>query len=501
MISRRPARRDPGAWVGGLVPRGRSVPRWVGRPTRPAPRHVPTTPRIVRHRRRRDATVDKSRSAAGRGAGLRTRIARMTRRTGHLRGRRGRSRGAIGGPVRGRCRPRRRRGPFARPPLLPCRHTRRIDPEPARRRRGGRPLGPWLTTGGRRRPVRARTPVGRIPSARARRPILPRPLVNRCRPIRRPIGRGLGPVPPRPLVGRCPRTILASRLPLGRDRRPVLTRRLTLHTPNLTGGRRPILRIPNLTGGWSPSLNPPRRLCGRRLVVPTPAATDRRSLASHRPRRCRGGRRRRRPGLGAPNYRRRFPRRRLLPGSGGRRFRPRPARIPSRALPASTGPLHRGRRLLRIRGRRTRVGAPLRTAKRRVATRCRPGLGAGLESGRWPRLHPERGDQPVHRSRTRLVGRLVRGGAELGTRLRNVRRTGLRGVRPGGFGGLWWETPEPVGGVGRSVHASSLVRPPGRASGPAYRGRRASATALVHNLRAYGPEPGVAKIRRCLPTW
>ena len=357
MASRRPARRDPGARVGGLVSRGRSVPRWVGRPARPAPRHVPTTPRIVRDRRR-DATIDKAGSATGCGGGLRiprphvrrrsgrhrtaarlhrrwgwcrpdpgvhrrshryrpepgvhrraprprrrdlapgravpvpgslrTRVAGMTRRTGHLRGCRGRSRGAIGGPVRGPCRPRRRRGPLPRPPLLSCRHTRRIGPEPARRRRGGRPPGPWLTTGGRRRPVRGRSPLGRVPSARGRRPILPRPLVNRRRLVRRPIGRGLGPVPWRPLLGRCPRTILASRLLLGRDRGPVLTRRPALHTPNLTGGRRPILRSPILTGGWSSSLNPPRRLCWRRLALRGPRSGSGCRLLLDAPSRFRG---------------------------------------------------------------------------------------------------------------------------------------------------------------------------------------------------------------------
>jgi hypothetical protein len=205
------------------------------------------------------------------------------------------------------------------------------------------------------------------------------------------------------------------------------------------------------------------------------------------------GRRRRRPGLGAPDSRRRFPRRRLLPGSGGRRFRVRPAIVPRRALPASTGPLHRGRRLLRVHGRRTRVGAGrrLRTARRRGATRRRAGLRDRMESGRWRRLHPERGDQPVHRSRTRLVGRLVRGGADLGTRLRNVRRTGLRGVWPGRFGGLGWETPGPVGGVGRSVHASSLVRPP-----DGHRGQPIGAGGLPRqpSSQPAGVRPGT---RRC----
>ena len=213
----------------------------------------------------------------------------------------------------------------------------------------------------------------------------------------------------------------------------------------------------------------PGRFRGRRLVLRGPAAGLGRHLGLGRPRA--GRRRRRQSGLGIPNLRLRFLRLRLLgrpllrlrllgrglvPWSRGRPLGRRPVVVPGRVLPTSTGPLHRGRRPLR----------------RRL------GLRARLELRRPPRLEPERRDQPAHRSRSRLVGLLVRAGADLSTRLRNVRRTGRRRVRPGGFGGLWWEMPGPVGGVGRSVHASSLVRPPGRASGPAYRGRRPSATAL-----------------------
>jgi hypothetical protein len=64
-------------------------------------------------------------------------------------------------------------------------------------------------------------------------------------------------------------------------------------------------------------------------------------------------------------------------------------------------------------------------------------------------------------------------------------RTGVRCagprrcVRSGWFSRfwpVWFETPWPGGGIGRLVHASSLVRPPGRALGPAYRGGDASAT-------------------------
>ena len=63
----------------------------------------------------------------------------------------------------------------------------------------------------------------------------------------------------------------------------------------------------------------------------------------------------------------------------------------------------------------------------------------------------------------RLWGRGV-GRGRVGVRWRG------RPGRLGWFRAIGFEAPWPGGGVGRSVHASSLVRPPGRASGPAYRG-------------------------------
>jgi hypothetical protein len=152
-------------------------------------------------------------------------------------------------------------------------------------------------------------------------------------------------------------------------------------------------------------------------------------------RRTTGRRRRRRPGLRTWNDRRGLRWRRLRSRFRGRRFRSRPApAVPSPALLTFTGALHRGRRLVR------------------------------LVLGRPTWLHPERRDQPAHGSGRRLLR--VRADATLTTGLRSwaaVRRTSLHGIRPGRFGGLravWCETPGPGDGVGRSVHASSLVRPP-----------------------------------------
>ena len=209
----RPTGRDPAAWVGGLGPRGRSVPRWVGRnrlgrdlrrrkratgrpltasgPSRPSRRCFGSPRRRVRRRWGRHRLTSGLHRRAPRPPGpdptrwwsfrtpgnLRTQVAGVARRAGHLRGRGGSSRGAIGRPVRGRCRPRRRRAPRpGGPPILAGRDLRRIGPEPARRR-GRRPLGPGSTSGRRCRSVRAWTPISRVPTGCGRRPILRR-LVN-----------------------------------------------------------------------------------------------------------------------------------------------------------------------------------------------------------------------------------------------------------------------------------------------------------------------------------
>ena len=121
--------------------------------------------------------------------------------------------------------------------------------------------------------------------------------------------------------------------------------------------------------------------------------------------------------------------------------------------------------------------------------RCWP-TGGARASGSDGRSHPGQvrcpgGDGPRLLIGCRADGRrtspswLVSGGGALSGPV------GVRWwVRPGRLGrfrAVPFEAPWPGGGVGRSVHACSLVRPPGRASSPAYRGGGASATA-VHDL-------------------
>jgi hypothetical protein len=153
----------------------------------------------------------------------------------------------------------------------------------------------------------------------------------------------------------------------------------------------------------------------------------------------------------------------------------------------------------RARGRRGRRRLPTPRTPRPVALLGRGGgrLAGGSLAAGGGRFGARAGAVAAGSPRRRLGSRAI------GTRRRRGRRGGLGGVRrrgPAGrrrggvgclrievrrrvrpgwcgrFGAVWFETPWPGGGVGRLVHASSLVRPPGRAFGPAYRGGDASAT-------------------------
>jgi hypothetical protein len=99
-------------------------------------------------------------------------------------------------------------------------------------------------------------------------------------------------------------------------------------------------------------------------------------------------------------------------------------------------------------------------------------------------LGPARCDRPWLRARAVLVGRRRGARRRWGGTTAGVGPSALLRIRLGGIGSFWsiWlEAPGAGGGIGRSVHACSLVWPPGRASCPAYRGGGASAKA-VHNL-------------------
>jgi len=154
----------------------------------------------------------------------------------------------------------------------------------------------------------------------------------------------------------------------------------------------------------------------------------------------------------------------------------------------------RGPALVRPRSRTCARGVAPRCGRIPVLTGCgrgRLGAGAARTRGRGAGIAGMLA-RPGRRRRD-LGGLSVGGGWSAGPtvvlvppgRLRRRLEGGPILVRPRGFSrfrGIWVELPWPVRGVGRSVHGCSLVRPPGRASSPAYRGGLASATRLVHSL-------------------
>lgn len=394
-------------WSAGRVGRG-----WLARSRRAGMRGL----RPERRRRAR-RPVD---------GGVHRGIRPATARSGH----RTRSRRCAGG---GRLR-RRRLSAFVAP--------RRLGGEPAPGWGGRRPVQSRVADGGRRGPVAGGMVGGRRLRAGSgalfagdRRRLLRRRLLA-------PGGRRRGPRP-RPV-----RSCATSGWPFNRDRPPRLGVAPGLparvaHRTRTRGLRLRRGRAWRFLGLWAAVAS---ALAGRVDHGP-----------SGRPGLDRGGRRR----LGALGLRRERGRGRTRSiGAGRARGRRSRRRLPTPRTPRPGALLGRGRgRLaggsLAVGGRwfgvragviaaggpRRRLGSGAIGTRRRRS--CRGGLGGARRRG------------PAGRRRGG-VGRL---------------RAAVRGwVRPGWCGrfrAVWFETPRPGGGVGRLVHASSLVRPPdGRLAQP-----------------------------------